>query len=68
MSSSDPDMAELTAGIVEAWYGYTLPASARGRAGAELAALITAFRRLSPPQFDTQAHQFAPLLEALADE
>lgn len=62
------DMALLTAGILSAWFGQTLPGEAVERAGAEVSALSAAFRALTPPQFDTQAHHFAPLLEALADE
>lgn len=60
-------MAGLCADVLESWYGLDLPAESQPRAGAEITALAAAFRALTPPPFHCQAHDFTPLLLALAD-
>ena len=64
----EPDATRLTLDILMAWYACGLPADAAQHGSADIERLIVGFRALPPPPFDLQAHHFAPLLEALADE
>jgi hypothetical protein len=67
MNQPEIDHAELTANYIAAWFGYALPQDAVDRIGPDMEKLITCFRAIPAPGFDTQMHHFAPLLEALAD-
>lgn len=68
MSKSASDLSRLTSEVLKTWYGYALPEGTEERAGADIARLSEAFRRLTPPPFNLQAHHFQPLLEDYADE
>lgn len=68
MTHSASDLSTLIAEVLAAWHGIELPEAVAARAGADFERLIATLRAMPPVPFDLQAHHFAPLLEALADD